>query len=734
MPRPYMPYTTPMRRSSHLAALAGFLLLALILTWPLVLHPGTRYPAAGGEAAQDLWQNIWNLWWAGEALRRGTNPLFTDLLFAPNGASLLFHPLNLTTGVLSFPLQFAGLPWAYNIAVLVAQMLAGYAVYHLARNTGCGAAAATTGCVAYMAGAWFFAHLRLGHLEQLQIHWLPLFALALAAAQRKPTPRRVLLAALVAIAITFTSLYIALFAALLSTIWFAAALVQGARRAALLGTLAVAAIALLVVGPLLFWPMWQETRQTDYMLRTLADAATGSIAPADVVLPPATHPIRALLALPAPQSTTAFLGFVPLALAFAAVIHRFVPNRTVALPAPGPGAGPGVRAERSNRNAALPSPVAGGGPGGRAGGQGGARWMLLALIAFLLALGPEYPFYRALAVLPPLQIARYAGHFALPLLLATSVLAAIGVQWLLQRTRLPLWSAWLLPLLVLAELHPRGVPLQEPIFNPWYAQIAQDPAPTSLLELPINRANNVWVDMAAQTVHQHPILYGGLARPVPRVPFERMALFQDLERPTRATDIVVQPPAQRIAALQYFRLSRIAYHRSDENGPVVVPDAVALSNAAGVPVRQLYNDAKLVGFALDLPAGTAALPPFAALGGGWYDRETGGQGEPLRWLRGARGELLLYRPGGATTMTLDVLAFATAREVVVLLDRQEIARFTAQPWPTTVHVALPSLGGDQTLALVPQGAGTTPRAAGIGDDSRPLTIAVTRVLIEETSQ
>ena len=54
--------------------------LAILLTWPLARYLGDALPAAPGEGAQDLWQNAWNLWWAGEALRRGQSFFFTDAL------------------------------------------------------------------------------------------------------------------------------------------------------------------------------------------------------------------------------------------------------------------------------------------------------------------------------------------------------------------------------------------------------------------------------------------------------------------------------------------------------------------------------------------------------------------------------------------------------------------------------------------------------------------------------
>src|SRR5262249_32659860 len=133
-----------------------------------------------GEGAQDLWEKLWNIWWFGEALRRGTSPFFTDALFYPQGASLLFHPLNLTSALMALPLRVLFGPIAaYNLVVLLSFVLSGYAVFLLARAHGCSHPAALIGGLAYTASTFHFFHTRLSHLELVPMQWLPLYALAL---------------------------------------------------------------------------------------------------------------------------------------------------------------------------------------------------------------------------------------------------------------------------------------------------------------------------------------------------------------------------------------------------------------------------------------------------------------------------------------------------------------------------------------------------------------------------
>lgn len=687
-----------MRPLEHGLALLVYGALALLALWPLPTRFATAYPAAPGEGTQDLWQNLWNLWWVAEALRRGVSPLFTDALFYPRGASLLFHPLDLTSGVLALPLRaLAGQVVAYNALVLLSFVLSGYAVFLLARRHGCGGAAALLGGLAYSAATYHFFHLRLGHLEQISMHWLPLYALALDTLLRRPAIATVLAATLALLAVIFTSLYMALYAALLTGLWAAWAAVGVYRRSGRRGLVrpagglaALLTLTLLVVGPTLLIPMAREAGGATYMVRSLDDAARGAAAPADALLPPAAHPIRALLQLPEPRSGGAFLGYVALALAGYGLVRR---------------------------------PATAG------------RWVALALLAWLLSLGPALPLYRLLYELPPLRVARYPDRFALLALLGVAVAAAIGADALLAHARgRPIWArgaAALLCGLLLWEHYPGAQPLAAPIDDPFYHQLAGEPGRFSVLELPINRANNSAVDMAAQTIHGHAILDGMLAREVPRIPFEWLPLVRDLERPDRLADIVAQPAAARVAALRFFDLRYLIYHRADENGPVTPPTAAALARAAGVPVSQVYADDQLVAYRLAPPEGPPALAPIVALGEGWYNQESSSAG-PQRWLRPEGGTVQVYAPSDQTaTLRLKLLAYRQPRQLGIYLDQRLIAQVEAQPWLAELRSPPVQLtAGIHTLGLVASEPGVSPRSAGEGDDDRPLTVAVFELAIE----
>ncbi|HMO59516.1 MAG TPA: hypothetical protein PKC19_19345, partial [Roseiflexaceae bacterium] len=304
-----------------------------------------------------------------------------------------------------------GLTVAYNLLVLLGFGLSGFALYLLARRFGCGTTAAICAGIAYTAADYHVFQLSLGHLEHVSIQWLPLYALALDHMLRASPPdrhaaRRVTPAVLALLAVFFTSLYHALYAAILTLMLLVMAGLASVswpdRRRMLIDTLLLAGVVVAITGPLLLVPMLREAGSSGYMLRTIDDAARGSIPLAGVVVPPPSHLLQALL--PQPAVRGAFLGYSVLLAALIGLMAR---------------------------------------------PKSAAPWGILALLAWLLALGPILPFYQWLYTLPPIQAARYPGHFIILVLLGVALLAGLGIDTLVRRSgRLALPVAGLCLLLV----------------------------------------------------------------------------------------------------------------------------------------------------------------------------------------------------------------------------------------------------------------------------------------------
>ena len=108
-----------------------YLLLAVLMTWPVAAQLGTAY--AGGRS--DLWMHQWTFWWVREALAAGQSPFFTDLLYFPQGVSLTSHNIAWFNIAVWLPLQAVlGEVAAYNVLFIAIFALNGFTFYLFARE------------------------------------------------------------------------------------------------------------------------------------------------------------------------------------------------------------------------------------------------------------------------------------------------------------------------------------------------------------------------------------------------------------------------------------------------------------------------------------------------------------------------------------------------------------------------------------------------------------------------
>ncbi|HEU5088835.1 MAG TPA: hypothetical protein VFT99_15380, partial [Roseiflexaceae bacterium] len=121
------------RVAPHLAAIALFVLLAVLISWPLPLY--FTHGLVGSDDAVDSYQHTWHQWWVAEALTHGKSPFHTDLLYYPEGIDLFWQTLGFTQGLVAVPLTLALGPVAgVNFTVLSSFVIGGYAVFLLARR------------------------------------------------------------------------------------------------------------------------------------------------------------------------------------------------------------------------------------------------------------------------------------------------------------------------------------------------------------------------------------------------------------------------------------------------------------------------------------------------------------------------------------------------------------------------------------------------------------------------
>lgn len=172
-------------RREHVAAAGFFVILSIVMTWPLAPNLG-RAVADNGDPLIVIWVLDWD-WWA---TFYAPLSLFHANTFHPARYSLAYSENLYGIALLLFPLRAAGVSAieAYNIAMLAGFAFCGYAAWLLGRRL-------TGSFVAGLAAGVFYAFvpfrfIHLPHLQHVWGGWLPLLLVALLAYAEKPAWRR----------------------------------------------------------------------------------------------------------------------------------------------------------------------------------------------------------------------------------------------------------------------------------------------------------------------------------------------------------------------------------------------------------------------------------------------------------------------------------------------------------------------------------------------------------------
>jgi hypothetical protein len=182
-----MSMSEPSSFRTHLLAFFGCLLLAVLITWPLVMDPNSGLI---GHPGNDTWNHAWGMWWIGDGLaNRGGLPTHTGLLNYPDGGSLFF--IDTFNALWTAPFQrLFGLPFAYNLAVLMGVAWTAFGAWTLGYYVSRDKAAATVTAVAFGCNAHLLGQTYNGITETVNAGWIPLFLLALLKLLDRPSWKR----------------------------------------------------------------------------------------------------------------------------------------------------------------------------------------------------------------------------------------------------------------------------------------------------------------------------------------------------------------------------------------------------------------------------------------------------------------------------------------------------------------------------------------------------------------
>lgn len=554
------------------AAVAGYVLLTCILTWPLPAHLRTHLL---GDPWGDTGVYVWNLWiFRHELLRHAHLPYSTGHVFAySGGADLSLHNYAPIAGALGAPLVGAiGVVGAFNVVLLTFITLSGLGVFVLARRLGLGTA------VAWCAGALFMASPVLtaketAHFSLVIAASLPLFLWALLRTLDMERMRDAVLVGVIVAAATYSDAYYGIYCAIMGAfvVTWRFSRVEWLGKVTAWPRLALALnVVIVLIGALIAWNVLSgatriamgpiqiglQTLYTPCLILLLAVALRAWLAwrpvlrlndPAArlrVLLPLGLVSVGICLALLLPQLVGIALQFSNGRLPGTEVYWRSSPRGVDALAYLVPNPNHAVFGDLTrpwfmpDQQDAFPEFVGSFSIVAFAVIAAGAWLRLLprfwvAFTGFFvwLSLGPFINIagintyvigpWALLRYLPVIGMARSPSRFAVVAVLGMSLMVAFALEELRRRYAPPRWAGALLAVILAIELLPAPRPLYSAAVPDVYRLVAATPGDESgrLLELPTgvrdgtSSLGNFNASSAYfQTSHRRPLIGGYLSR------------------------------------------------------------------------------------------------------------------------------------------------------------------------------------------------------------------------------
>lgn len=737
----------------QVGALLAHVGLSVLFTWPLVLNflPGSTN-LVPGTLIVDRDQNLWNLWWVGQAVGGAHNPFVTDFIWYPTPVGLYYHTLNLFNGLLALPfLGLLSLTTIYNLIVLFSFVMAGYGAFLLVHYICGNRWAALVGSVVFAYSAYHIATMR-GLLQLISLEWMPFFVLFLLRAVYAPpwhsrrdaavwAFRRALPVACFLFLIVLVDWYYTLYALLLAGllglyiavrhVWDRAAMRpnQSAKISLQRGIgepwariVACVAIFLVLSSPILV-PTLRELRASTYIVPASNAALSNSADLLAFFQPPRDHKLWGRLFTNRQEwpfgsnryevyftYTALLLGGTTL---FAT--RRLRPHLCEEADATSKG-------ERER----LP---------------GKWFWAACVTIFFLLALGPVLQVngqqvgwlpmpYRLLEQLPVFNISRSPDRFDMPLTLCLGVLAGYGTNvvaghWRSSRLgskgRLVALSA---VALIGVELAPMPYVQQAAVIPRWYYELGKEAGDFSILELPPQ--DDYWhgaFRMYNQTAHHKRIFGGYISREYPHPFLTSTPGYQELTYIDSEGDMfdAGQPQWYSAFALydtRYIVLQKVRLPERNEEPVDVSPPREVIERVLG-GAAPVYEDEQLAAYRVPL---SVERVPFLSVGDGWEPREIGPNGT-FRWMRD-EATLQVDSPRAMEAfLRFRATSLGAARNVQVFHGDHKV--FEGEVGPL-IQYSIGPLGlpeGKSTITFISPTGTTSPIALGMGNDPRQLSFA-----------
>jgi hypothetical protein len=662
----------------HLAVVGVYLLLTLLLTWPVVPNFTTHVPGDGSDDPA----LVWNLWWVKHALiDLHSNPLLCDFMFYPLGIDLTFYTLTMLNGLQSVALQpLIGLVSTSNVIVLGTFILSAYGAFLVARHILPREAHRAIPVVAGLIYAFSsnrFIYASLGQFNVLSTQWIPFYVLFVLKARKRPD--RLLYPFLAAIFLllngytefTYAS-FLLIFTLIYVLYWLAA---DGWRRNVLfLRNLAfIGAIFVVGMSPILYRMVTVLRVEGDFLVEGGGFANVFSADLLGFLVPSHLHPLSALWGkfFHFSYLNFVFVGYTVLGLAILGGVFYF-------------------------RDRQL-------------------RFWIVAVLAFAaISLGPtlringtehDLPLpFDLLQALPFFKGNRYPSRYSVMLTLCWAVLASYGLHrltgWLHRQSRRQAVVALLAGMIIFEHL---SVPLPLSDFRvpAVYGAISEEPGDFTVLEVPLAWRNGfrvtgtkdptIMFEQFYQTEHEKRLVGGNTSRN-PEYVFQyfteapilntivALENGHEVERETWERDRELAPDVLRLLGVRY-----VVVHT--EEVPAVLREYLEYV----VGGERVCESDGILTYRLTLPSpGQEVMVELGSqemrlhLAEGWSE-----SGADYVWAQRHEARFLVSLSPEEQQMALRVLAIDTSQRMDVLLNGQFVGSLGLQAGWQTYQVLLP---------------------------------------------
>jgi hypothetical protein len=280
--------------SENMLALGFYTILAIIVTWPALVHLRDRVL---GDYPGDNFQFLWALWYTAHAIfDLHSSPFFDPDIYFPFGFSLFRNlgEVSPATILASVPLtRCFGEVATYNLLIIISFALTGFGTFLLARELRAGFPGALVAGIGVGFCAYHFAHAA-GHLSLASTQWIPFFFLYLERTLRKPTVRSAILLGLFYSLSALVSWYYASLVPIAAVLYLSLRLNYFKQRKRLVRLikpgLVAATCASVLVLPFAV-PYMLALKQGTMEMRSVQESQAFSASAADFFIPPINHPL-----------------------------------------------------------------------------------------------------------------------------------------------------------------------------------------------------------------------------------------------------------------------------------------------------------------------------------------------------------------------------------------------------------------------------------------------------------